>query len=403
MSNAFPLSANEVALRSLFKVEPLLSSIGVAEEMLGLEPFVALHAGPPLKTDAELPQTIKSSLVLSALYEGWAKDTDDALRLIESGKIHLKPAQEHHCVTPLAALITQKTSLLGVTDQNSDLPCIFTPLSSGPPPDIRFGALNLDILNTLELRDTTLFRIVRAALKDAIKVRPLALMGLKRGDELHSNTSGATEALREQLWDQLYEMNIDETDRIYLSDLMRKNPGFFLTIWMATCKLYLTSMEGVTGSSILTRMGANAQSVGYSTSDSPDKWVIYDAEPPKGNRFEHVSKEVPVEGVIGDSCVIDIMGFGGQITQHSPEVFETLCPFLPQDLQNRTNSIMTTTHPHFKEIPKSNGFFDIQVGLDLEKMRMHRISPLVNIGMLANDGKAGLLGRGLFSSSQAFF
>ena len=189
MSNSSP---NQIALESMFKVEPALSRIGFAGELLELPKYTVLHAGPPFLSPLDLPQTIKSSLILSCIYEGWAKSEEEAVEMINSGVLNLKPAQDHHCVTPLAALITNKTAILGVTDQNSSLPCTYSPLSSGPPPDIRFGTRDLSILQTMHNRDHGMYRAVKALLTESIMIRPIALIGLSGGDELHSNTSAAS-------------------------------------------------------------------------------------------------------------------------------------------------------------------------------------------------------------------
>jgi len=400
MSNSSP---NQIALESMFKVEPALSRIGFAGELLELPKYTVLHAGPPFLSPLDLPQTIKSSLILSCIYEGWAKSEEEAVEMINSGVLNLKPAQDHHCVTPLAALITNKTAILGVTDQNSSLPCTYSPLSSGPPPDIRFGTRDLSILQTMHNRDHGMYRAVKALLTESIMIRPIALIGLSGGDELHSNTSAATQALRNEFMRRIKQSDLKAKDTEDLVDLMGKNPGFFLTIWMACCKLYLSSMEGVKGSTLVTRMGANAQKIGISLADQPEQWITCEANSPVGSRFEKAPKDVEVEGVVGDSCVIDIMGFGGQITQHAPEVFNTLKPFLPANISQRTSSIMTAIHPLYEEISAVDGTFSIEVGLDCEKMKLNHLSPLINIGMLSSDGKAGLLGRGVYLGHHPFF
>ena len=120
-------------------------------------------------------------------------------------------------------------------------------------------------------------------------------------------------------------------------------------------------------------------------------------------RFGHVHQTVEVEGVVGDSCVIDAMGFGGQITSASPQVLLTLQEHLPKDYALRAAHIMSTDHDYFSScMSRSNAEHEaptapkVRCGLDLLKIIQGKCYPLVNIAMLAHDGTHGLLGRGLY-------
>jgi len=390
------LTPNQFAIEKLLKVEPIFTQIGTAQTLLGIRPFTVLHAGPPFKNPKELPKSIRSSLILTALYEDWAQNVEHAISLIEGGLINMLPAQDHHCVTPLAALISPKTALIGVKDKNSNLHHIYAPLSSGPPPDLRFGALNMGCLETMQLRDKKLMPLISQVIREPIHLKEIALIGLSKGDELHSSTLHATIALRDEFVKALEGINIDANHILFLSTLMQSNPGFFLTFWMAACKLYLSSLEGVDGSTLVSKIGSNGESIGLSIASNPNRWFIEPATSPAGHRFSHASQSIPIQGVVGDSSVIDIMGFGGQLTHQSPDVFESLKDFLPSSLKTRPNIFMCQAHPQFSNVKGILGNFDVMTGLDVDKVHSSQITPLINIGMLADDGVNGLLGRGVY-------
>jgi hypothetical protein len=395
--------ANQKAIEKLLSVRPQLISVGSALSALGLKNYTILHAGPPLKDVEKLPKTIESSIVLSALYEGWASNEQEALKLLHQGLIELKPAQDFRCVTPLAAMITPKTTLLCVNDANSDLPACFAPLSSGPGPDIRCGTNNPEVLSSLTLRDTLIFSAMKAALNTPLDLFHFASLGLQGGDELHSSTAAATQALGLEIHDRLTQTQFAHDQIHIVQELIKSNPGFFLTHWMAACKLMLSSIEGIPYCSFITRIGGNGECMGLSISHDPTLWHKQMATPPIGMRFGHVHQTVEVEGVVGDSCVIDAMGFGGQITSASPQVLLTLQEHLPKDYALRAAHIMSTDHDYFSScMSRSNAEHEaptapkVRCGLDLLKIIQGKCYPLVNIAMLAHDGTHGLLGRGLY-------
>jgi hypothetical protein len=395
--------ANQKAIEKLLSVRPQLICVGSAMSVLGLKNYTILHAGPPFKDIAKLPKTVESSIVLSALYEGWANNEQEVLKLLHQGLIELKPAQDYRCATPLAAMITPKTTLLCVNDINSDLPACYAPLSSGPGPDIRFGTNNLEVISSLALRDTLIFSALKAALNTPLDLFHFASIGLQGGDELHSSTAAATQALSLEIHDRLTQTQFAHDQIHIVQELIKSNPGFFLTPWMAACKLMLSSIEGIPYCSFITRIGGNGQCMGLSIAHDPTLWLTQTATPPIGTRFGHVHQTVEVEGVIGDSCVIDAMGFGGQLTSTSPQVLQILQEHLPKDYALRAAHIMSIDHDYFafcmsRSTAEHEGRTTqkVRCGLDLLKITQGKCYPLVNIAMLARDGINGLLGRGLY-------
>ena len=76
------------------------------------------------------PAPILASAVLACMYEGWTDSADAAERAIRSGSITLAPAQEHRCVTPLAALVSPRTSMVAVHDRAGRAAPVHAPLST---------------------------------------------------------------------------------------------------------------------------------------------------------------------------------------------------------------------------------------------------------------------------------
>lgn len=382
--------ANHQGLERMKAVHPVWAGIERASEALHMNGHTLLHAGPPLPDVCNPPAAIFSSMVLSCLYEGWAKDEAQAEALIRSGKLNLLPAQDHACVTPLAAIISPSSSLVKVVDASGTVTPVWSLLSSGPPPDIRFGSRDLGCLTGMTYRDGELASLLTKALHTPIDLVDMANQGLAGGDELHSRTQSATAALRVELIKRLTQVGVAQESLDALSSMMQSAPGFFLTLWMAACRLYLSASDGIEHCSLITRMGGNGETVGYSVGTQPGSWITAPATPPVGSYFAHHAPDLQPSGVVGDSAVVDAMGFGGQIVSHAPDVLASLVNYLPANYAETKHAIMLA------DLAAYQATAPVRCGLDVRKIMASRTTPLVNIGILAADGTHGLLGRGLY-------
>src|ERR1700731_804601 len=107
------------ALETLAAVHPQWRGVQCARDAVGLPDMTLLHAGPPYKDPCRPPAPVLSSAVLCCLYEGWATREAEAERLIADGRVRLISAQSYNVVTPLAAVISPRTSLVGIADANA--------------------------------------------------------------------------------------------------------------------------------------------------------------------------------------------------------------------------------------------------------------------------------------------
>ena len=94
-------------------------------------------------------------------------------------------------------------------------------------------------------------------------------------------------------------------------------------------------------------------------------------------------------GAIGDSAVIDALGFGGQALQLAPEPRDALLGFLPAEFAALPAELLSVVHPAFKGI-------GLRVGLNAERVVARAAPPVVTLGMVERTGSSGLLGRGVY-------
>jgi hypothetical protein len=102
-----------------------------------------------------------------------------------------------------------------------------------------------------------------------------------------------------------------------------------------------------------------------------------------------------VEGAIGDSAVIDMLGLGGQRLARAPgllaafEAHGALGAALTADLQMASpERLLSLAQPLLQDA--------WPLGLDAARVLAHHQSPRVMLAMLGRDGLTGLCGRGIY-------
>jgi hypothetical protein len=375
------------ALLALVDARPALHRVVSAREAIGLPPRTLLHAGPPLLDPAHPPAPLRSAIVATCLHEGWADDDADANALLDDGALVLQPAQPQGCVTPLVAVISSRTPLFEVREESGGMRRQFAPVSAVRGADARVGHRDASLLARLRQRDDEIAPALKRALRRAgpIALWPLAAQGLAQGDDLHSRTTAANDALAAQL---------RMRDEAALADHVAATPLFFLTLWMAAAALILRSAEGGDRPTLVTRGGGNGERFGIALASAPAHWICCDATPPQGPRLPHVAPTAEVLGAAGDSAVIDLLGLGGMRLAHAPEPMSTFAPFIAADALHVTTRLLLAPQPLL-----ADGW---PLGLDARDVVATGVSPIVMLAMLARDG-GGLVGRGMWRPPLALF
>jgi hypothetical protein len=384
-------SANRSGIDALLAVEPVWSGLVAAASVVGREGRWLLHAGPALADPCNPPAPVLSSAVLACRHEGWAGSADAAERMVRTGRVALVPAQPHRCVTPLAALISPGTSMVRVSDRAGRVPPVHAPLTTFGGPDLRFGTRDPAILERLRLRDGEWTARLNPALAEPIDLLAIAAEGIARGDDLHNRTTGATQALAERLEKRL------EIARSPSDALMRglaATPLFFLTPWMAAARLMLSAAEHREPGTLITSMAGNGEVFAVAVARRPQAWTALPARAPQGLRFDPASSALSALGAIGDSAVIDALGFGGQALAFAPEPRAALEPYLPAD--STPCVLLEADHPAFAGV-------GVRVGLDAARIAASPALPVVTLGMVERNGERGLLGRGVVLPERDLF
>lgn len=370
------------ALQRMLAVHPRLRRVQSAGAALGLPAGQLLHAGPPLADPRHPPPVLLSSAVMAILHEGWARSEAQAEAMVRSGELVLAPAQPRGCVTPLACVVSSGMPLFEVEAGGRAL---YAPVSTVRGPDTRMGSRDLALLDRLQARDARVVPAWQRALTlgGPLDLLPLAGHGLARGDDLHSRTASANALLA--LW-------LRACDEQEAAAEVEATPLFFLTLWMAASAQILRAAEGADLPTLVTRAGGNGERFGVALAARPDHWTCVEAAPPQGRRLAG-PPDAPGCPAIGDSAVIDLLGCGGLALHSAPEPLEAFAQVLPDDHAGLAQRLLAAPHPVLGR----------RIAVDARRVVEEGATPLIALAMLADDGRSGFIGRGLYRPPLALF
>ena len=97
--------ANAESVSRILAGDPVWEDVRPALEVIpGMTPDTLLHAGPPVVWES-MAGPMRGAVIAALLLEKRAINTEDAIRLAASGKIHFSPCHEHRAVGAMAGVI----------------------------------------------------------------------------------------------------------------------------------------------------------------------------------------------------------------------------------------------------------------------------------------------------------
>ena len=367
--------------RRMVESRPTLSRIAPVHALVPAIPArTLLHAGPPFADPAELPAPVFNSVVAAARLEGWVDDGPDGATAVQSalarGAIGLSPGQDSGVVTPLAFVVGPSMPALEVVDAAGVGQSRVAPLNDGPPPHaLRLGTGSPEGLAFLRHLHHAVAPALREALPGPVPLLAIMSSALEAGDDLHGRVAAMQASIM-----GILSADMQGATRDYLEAANQ----FALNVVMAAAAVMLSAAAGVRGSPMVVAAGGNGRDFGWKQSHAADRWVTGPAAVPVGPRFTGNEAARPLPA-IGDSAVIDAVGFGAACLRFAPELAGPLAGHVdPCFMGGAAHDPFVGPHPAFPE--------GIRVGLDLTRKR----SCLgVMLGIIEATGRDGIIGRGV--------
>ncbi|MFD1009456.1 oxamate carbamoyltransferase subunit AllG family protein [Oceanisphaera ostreae] len=380
-------ASDQYAFELIKQCKPQWSGLCKVSDVIG-ERQLLLHAGPPFSSTDLIPTPIMNSLVIGAVWEGWAMDYAQARQMILAKEISVASAQDHDIVVPLAGVVSPSMTLMIIQNANQPAKRKYSVLNEGMVHCTRLGKLDETLLGHLSWLNGELACWLTTRLVQPIDLLPVINAALADGDDCHGRTIVSSALLHQRLADMSKESIPTE-----INDFLQQSLAFALNVWMAACCLMMSAAEGVVGSSLVTKAAGNGIEFGIQLAAAPGKWVTT-AAPAINGAIDPSHQGRTALGALGDSAVVDFMGLGGQVLNTAHASREALGNYLPGNALQRPIMALAAALPGFEQRLAVTCARNVVAS---------GAGPLTLLGMIEDKGEAGRIGGGVADAPVSLF
>jgi hypothetical protein len=368
----------------------------------GMTSTMLLHAGPPI-TYERMAGPVKGAIWGCLMYEGLAKNVEEAQKLATSGKIQYDPCHHHSSVGPMAGLISPSFLVYEVVNTNGGNKA-YSGLNEGRGKVLRMGAYSEEVLDRLHWMNEVMGPILDKAIKylGGIDIRALLGKALHMGDDGHNRLDACSVLFTTILAPAVVKVCEDKEETEKIIKFLADNALSILNPVMAAAKTMADAAANVEYSTVVTTMARNGTDFGIRVSGLGDKWFTAPAPIVKALYFPGFS-EKDANPDIGDSVITETAGFGGFAMASAPAIV-TFISGTAKDAVSTTMDMyeITDAEHKFLTIPYLD-FRGTPTGIDIRKVVDKGIAPRVNTGVAHKDPGVGQVGAGVVSAPMKIF
>lgn len=389
--------ANKLAVERIINSHPVL--IGYDQAIIcvpGMTKKTILHAGPPITWD-KMNGPMKGAVTGALVFEGLAKDIEEAAELAASGEITFSPCHEHNCVGSMAG-VTSASMFMHIVENKTYGNIAYTNLSEQLAKILRMGANDQSVIDRLVWMRDVFGPILRDAMKlnpDGIDLRLMLAQALHMGDECHNRNVAGTTLLIQALTPYILQTDYTIAQKKEVFDFVASSDYFSGPTWMAMAKCALDSAHGIENSTIVTTMARNGVEFGIRVSGMPgNTWFTGPAQKVIGPMFAGYKPED--SGLdIGDSAITETYGFGGFAMATAPAIVALVGGTVEEAIgfSTKMKEITTTQNPNVT-IPLLD-FMGLPTGIDVRKVVQTGIMPVINTAIAHKEAGIGMIGAGI--------
>jgi hypothetical protein len=396
--------ANRLAFERLTASDPVLVDLRPAGEAVpGFTPHTILTSGPPTPW-SDYVGGQREGIIGGALFEGIAKDRDDAIARLDAGQIQLGACHDFGCVGSLAGIYTASMPVFVVENRAFGNVAYCNVYEGSNPRRLNYGVYDEGVRERLLNVQNEIIPVVAEALRhaDGIPLKPIIKRALNMGDELHSrNTAAALLFLRELVPSLLAVASSSGSDRVTRAiRAMSDDHYFFLRLSMAAAKATADAARGIETASVVTAMAFNCRGFAIRVSGLGDSWFNGPHASVEAKLFEgHTEDEITWMG--GESIIAETIGLGG-FAQAAAPALQTYQGGSYEAMVSRNQELYQITvgeNPDYL-IP-ALGYRGTPTGIDIFKVLESRVLPVMDVGIAGRNG--GQIGAGVVRAPLACF
>jgi NifU-like protein involved in Fe-S cluster formation len=389
--------ANKLAVERIINSQPVLIGFDQAINCVpGMTKTTILHSGPPI-TFEKMSGPMKGAVTGALVFEGLAKDIEEAYEVAASGQITFAPCHEHNCVGSMAG-VTSASMYMHIVENKTYGNIAYTNLSEQMAKILRMGANDQSVIDRLNWMRDVLGPILRDAMKlntNGIDLRLMLAQALHMGDECHNRNVAGTTLLIQALTPYILETDFTTVQKREVFDFVASSDYFSGPTWMALSKCALDAAHGIENSTIVTTMARNGVEFGIRVSGmAGNTWFTGPAQKVVGPMFAGYKPED--SGLdIGDSAITETYGIGGFAMATAPAIVALVGGTVDEAIgfSTKMKEITTTENPNVT-IPLLN-FMGIATGIDVRKVTQTGIMPVINTAIAHKEPGIGMIGAGI--------
>lgn len=396
--------ANREVVNRLQRGQPVLVGMGIAKDVVpGMHARMLLHAGPPIEWNRMCGPT-RGAVMGALIYEGLAKDEDEAAKLAASGAIEFSPCHHHHSVGPMAGVVSPHMPVW-ILENKTFGNRAFCTLNEGLGKVLRYGGMGPEVYARLKWMETDLYPTLDRALQtlpNGIDIKSLIAQALHMGDECHNRNRAATSLFLRAIGPALARTNKDNEVLAKVIEFIDRNDHFFLNLSMPAGKAILEAAEGVEGSTILTVMARNGTDFGIRLASMPERWFTAPAGKVQGLYFPQYT-DADANPDIGDSTITETAGYGGMAMAAAPAITQFVGGTPQLALQTTLEMYEITFGEHENLTIPALNFRGTPLGIDVRKVMETGILPQINTGIAHKNPGVGMVGAGILRAPEKCF
>jgi hypothetical protein len=397
-------AANREVADRIQRGRPVLVGMGIARDVIpAMHAQMLLHAGPPIEWE-RMCGPMRGAILGALVYEGLARDEQEAARLAASGDIEFSPCHHHHAVGPMAGVVSPSMPVFVIENKTFGNRAYCTQ-NEGLGKVLRYGGTGLEVYDRLRWMATDLYPSLDRALQampDGIDLKGLIAQALHMGDECHNRNRAATSLFLRAVGPALARTSRDREVLAKVIEFIDRNDHFFLNMSMPAAKSTLEAAEGIAASTIVTVMARNGTDFGIRLASMPQRWFVSPAGKVQGLYFPQFSEQ-DANPDIGDSSITETAGYGGMAMAAAPAITQFVggTPQLALRTTLEMYEITFAEHEQFT-IPSLN-FRGTPLGIDVRRVMETGILPQINTGIAHKEPGIGMVGAGMLRAPEDSF
>lgn len=396
--------ANALVLDRMRSADPVWVGMACAKDCIpDFREGILLHSGPEIAWE-DMCETQRQGGVNGALYEGYAKDEAEARRMLEKGEIAFRAGNDYHIVVPGSGIATPSMVVNIVEDKNTGVRGFCAPFEGPNRGGLAgWGVYNQAIHDHLNhMRDEigpAFDQVLRAC--GGISLKRIMVRGVEMGDELHSRQDACGLILINELMKLLYDSDLPKRAKDACVALLYGTVRFFHPLGMAAAMSVLEGVRSVPFSTVVTAMVGNGVTYGIKIAGLGNQWFTAPSPRLEGS---FVTADIDLDDVlpwIGDSCMLEALGFGGSAAAAAPAVMRAQGRTLADGIARTQDAQRITLGEHPLYLIPALNYQGVPLGIDMRKVLKSGIEPTIHGGMISRSGRR--LGAGVAHVPMACF